>query len=173
MKYTSAQAAKLLRKLDAEKEALETAERKTSVFTAATTEDKEAVRPDYDYEATQAFIIEIDRKIRAVKHAISRFNLETEIPGFDGMTIDQALVYLPQLKVRKNKYASMMQRIQKGERIGTTSAFGRQSAAIEYSYPNYDVKAAAESYEAVSEELARLQVALDKVNSTEELEIDV
>lgn len=171
MKYTSAQAAKLLRKLTEEKNALLIGERKTSVFTAATTEDKEAVRPEYDYAATQAGITSIDKKIRIVKHALNLFNTQTVIPGFD-MTIDEALVYMPQLKERESKFSNMKQRLQKGERIGA-AAYGRQSALIEYSYPNYTVEDARRDYEAVVDELARLQNALDLVNSTAELEINI
>ena len=171
MKYTSAQAAKLLRKLTEEKNALLISERKTSVFTAATTEDKEAVRPEYDYTATQAGITSIDKKIRIVKHALNLFNTQTVIPGFD-ITIDEALVYMPQLKERESKLSNMKQRLQKGERIGATT-YGRQSALIEYSYPNYMVEDAKRDYEAVVDELAKLQNALDLVNSTVELEINI
>lgn len=171
MKYTSAQAAKLLRKLNEEKNALLIGERKTSVFTAATTEDKETVRLEYDYTATQADITSIDKKIRIVKHALNLFNTQTVIPGFD-ITIDEALVYMPQLKERESKLSNMKQRLQKGERIGATT-YGRQSALIEYSYPNYTVEDAKRDYEAVVDELAKLQNALDLVNSTVELEINI
>ena len=49
-----------------------------------------------------------------------------------------------------------------------TGGYGRNSNIIEYSYANYDVEQAQIDYQAVAEELARAQNALDQVNSTVE-----
>ena len=43
---------------------------------------------------------------------------------------------------------------------------------VEYRYANYDVEKAASDLSAVSDELARLQVALDVVNNSVTLEIE-
>ena len=52
------------------------------------------------------------------------------------------------------------------------AAYGRSSSnIIEYSYANFDIAQAQADYEKVSEELARLQTALDVVNNTEQLEL--
>lgn len=174
MKYTSAQASKELKKLMAEKDAVLTAERKTDMFTVATTEDKEAVRPEYDFMATQYVICDIDEKIRKIKHALNIFNSTYELPEF-GITIDQALVYLPQLKARVDKYALMKQQLPNGERLGASGfGIGRQNAMIEYRYPNYDVKDAAKLYDRLSTELYKLQNAIDLANNTvAEVEFDL
>ena len=47
------------------------------------------------------------------------------------------------------------------------------SAVIEYTYANYDVEKAKAAADAAAEELARAQTALDKVNNTETMEIDL
>ena len=65
---TSAMAAKYLKKLNEEHEALLRREKKTMTFTAAIQEDKEEVRPEYDYGAAQEQLLELERKIRAIKH---------------------------------------------------------------------------------------------------------
>ena len=96
MKYTSAEAAKLLRKLNEEKNSLMKREELSSVFIAAVGENVEDVRPEYDYRKTQDGLEELDRKIRVLKHALNVFNLTQTVPGSD-MTIDQVLVYIPQL----------------------------------------------------------------------------
>ena len=106
MKYSSAEAAKLLRKLNEEVENLEDQEVKRREFNAALGEDVETVRPAYDYADTQRKLKELQAKIRTVKHALNCFNSTTEVPGFD-MTIDQLLVYIPQLSRRKQKLAMM------------------------------------------------------------------
>ena len=96
MLYTSAEAAKLLRKLNEELEIVERHENQSSTFNAALGENPEDVRPEYNYEATQKEITELERKIRTVKHAINEFNLSYVVPEFN-MTIDQLLIYIPQL----------------------------------------------------------------------------
>ena len=159
MKLTSAEAAKLLKKHRESLEALEEKESASREFLAALGEDPESVRPAYDYEKTQEEIASLNARIRALRHAINVFNTVTEVPGF-GMTIDQLLVYIPQLTEKKNKLARMKARLPK-ERAQVTS-----SGVIDYRYANYDVEKAAADFEAVSDELSRAQTALDLVNST-------
>lgn len=169
MKYTSAEAAKLLRKLNEDHAALSEKERKSAAFIAAVGENVEDVRPAYDFQGAQKELAELERKIRTVKHAINRFNLTTEVPGFQ-MTVDQMLVYLPQLSARKAKLSGMAGRLPK-ER-SSSSGFGNKTI-IEYMYANYDVAAAAEELAAAADELARAQTALDVVNNSETMEIEL
>ena len=79
MKYSSAEAAKLLRKLNEEVENLEDQEVKRREFNAALGEDVETVRPAYDYADTQRKLKELQAKIRTVKHALNCFNSTTEV----------------------------------------------------------------------------------------------
>ena len=166
MLYTSAEAAKLLRRLNDEKVSLESQEAQSSTFRAAITEDIENARPAYDYSQTQADIDSLEAKIRTVKHAINTFNLTHEVPGF-GMTIDQMLVYIPQLTRKKAKLETMANRLPK------TREIIRVAGIIEYSYANYDVEAAKRDYEKVADELARAQTALDVLNNSAKFEINL
>lgn len=163
---TSAQAAKELKKLNEQHEALSAQENKASTFVAAIQEDIESNRPEYDYETMQEQMKELESRIRILKHAINEFNLRTEVPGF-GMTIDQMLVFIPQLSARKRKLERMRNRLPK-ERV---HSYGSSSNIIEYDYTNYDVKKVTEDCDAVIDELARAQNALDLVNNTVEFEI--
>lgn len=164
MKYTSAEAAKLLKRLKSQEAALITDENRCQEFNAAMGEDIESVRPPYDYEKRQEEISEVQRKIRKVKHAISTFNLNTVV--YDGMTIDEILVYLPQLTDQQMKLHSMMSRLPKQR------AFAN-SQIIDYSYANYDVNRVKKDFEKVSAELAAVQNALDLINNIKKFEIDV
>ena len=170
MKYTSAEANKLLRKLTEEKYYLLTMEEKSSTFQAALGEDPESVRPEYDYRAVRAAVDELNRKIRTVKHAVSRFNLEHMVPGFD-MTVDQMLVYIPQLTAKKEKLSGMKDRLPKQR--DPKSTYGRVTTIIDYIYTNYDIKEARADFDAISDELSRAQTALDVLNNTETMEIDI
>lgn len=166
MKMTSAAAAKELRKLNEQHEALTGMEQKSSEFVAAIQEDIETVRPDYDYAAVQKQLADLEGKIRTLKHAINTFNLHQTVPGFD-LTIDQMLIYIPQLSARKRKLEQMKDRLPR-ERVRNGYS---NASIIEYTYVNYDVKVAARDYDRVTDELARAQNALDLVNSTVEFEV--
>ena len=110
MTYTSAQANKLLKKLNDEHAALLDKESRSKDFRATMGEDVESVRPAYDYADTQKKLAELERCIRKVKHVINVFNATHVIPDFN-MTIDEMLVYIPQLTQRKNKLANMKARL--------------------------------------------------------------
>ena len=166
MKLTSAQAAKKLRKLNEHLTYLLDMEDSASEFIAAVSEDLEAARPEYDYEATQRQIAETEDKIRALKHAINVFNSTHRIAGYD-MTVDEMLVYIPQLTRRKKRLSAMGATLPK-ERVENRYA----SSVIEYSYANYDTRKAAADAAAVSEELFAAQNALDRFNSTETFEFE-
>lgn len=166
--YTSAEAAKLLRKLNDEREALLDKERRSSIFMAAVGEDVESVRPAYIYADTQAALDKLDAQIRVVKHAINRFNTTQVVPGF-GMTIDQMLVYIPQLTAQKRKLGEMKNRLPRQRE--NTDRFGRTNSIIDYSYANYDIGEVEHDYDTVSDELAKAQTALDVINSVETMEI--
>ncbi|MBR2286751.1 MAG: hypothetical protein IJ865_00805 [Clostridia bacterium] len=166
MKMTSAQAAKELRKLNEEHAALMDRENKSREFVAAIQEDVESVRPAYDYALVQQQLEELEKQIRHLKHAINAFNLTQEVPGFD-MTIDQMLVYLPQLMVRKMKLDVMRKKLLR-ER---TPSYGRNNNIVEYTYANYDIEQVQEDYLKAADMLARAQNALDAVNNSVTFEV--
>lgn len=169
MKYTSAEANKLVRKLDDKIRDLLSLEDKASVFRAASSEDIESLRPEYDFGNTQAQLEELMAKHRAVKHAINVFNTTHELPGFAGVTIDQALIYIPQLNSRKETLRSMAARLPK-ERV---EDYYNRSNIIDYRITNYDRETVKAAYDRTADTLTKLQLALDTVNTTAKMEIDV
>ena len=161
-KMTSAQAAKELRKLNDQHDALLARENKSREFVAAIQEDVEKIRPEYDYAGIQDELDRMERRIRALKHAINTFNLFQEVPGF-GMTIDQMLVYIPQLTARKKKLDYMRKKL---PRERENAGYSRSSSIVEYNYANYDIAAVEADYVKTVDELSAAQNALDQVNST-------
>ena len=168
MLCTSAEANKMLKKLLEDHNDLLKTESETRVFKAATVENVEDARPEYDYNATQQKLLWIEKRIWTIKHAINVFNLTQEVPG-TGMTIDQVLVYLPQLSQRKAKLSDMKQQQPKIRKEGYNASLN----FIEYIYANYDPQQAEKDYNKVSDELGRIQNALDLINSTVQFEIDI
>lgn len=167
MNYTSAQAAKLLLKLQQDYDALLKYESEARIFLASVGEDVESVRPEYDYEKTKLELSELEAKIRKVKHAINTFNNQTVIPGFD-MTIDEMLVYIPQLSKRKAKLKDMAGCLPKVREVHMF-----RSNFIDYRYVNYDLNAVKADLDTVTAELSNAQLALDSVNHTAVIEIDI
>ena len=167
MKLTSAQAAKLLKKFNDDYSAILEREAKSSTFNAAMGEDPDTVRPEYDYAATQKELCELETKIRKLKHAVNVFNATHTVPGFD-MTIDEMLIYIPQLSRKKEKLADMRAKLPKAR-----VEFIRNSNIIDYTYTNYDIKAANTDYEAAADELSKAQLALDRENAAETFEVEL
>ncbi len=167
MKYTSAEANKLLRKLNDEKTSVMYREENGKEFLAAVGEDIESVRPKYDFTETQNAIAGIETKIRKLKHAINVFNSTTIIPEFD-MTIDEMLVYIPQLTAAKNKLAIMKDKLPKVREQTRVN-----SSILDYRYLNYDVETVTAEYEKVTDTLSKAQNALDSVNMNQTLEVDL
>ena len=100
-----------------------------------------------------------------VKHAINTFNVTHAVPDFDDLTIDQALVYLPQLSNRVSKLKSMAAALPR-ERV---VSYG--SNIIDYEIANYDIAEAERAYHSEQEKLRNLQIALDRANSGETIGI--
>ncbi len=171
MKYsvTAAEAAKMLRKVSEEKSNLLDDEKQRCVFNAALGEDVESVRPEYDYEETRKQVDRCDRDMRLIKHAINLFNT-TQTVGPEGMTIDQVLVYIPQLTEKKQRLSGMQSRLPKQR--SSVGGVGNNTF-VDYRYANYSIEKAREDYSAVSDELRALQTALDTVNNSVKLEFEL
>ena len=169
MLITSAKAAKMLRQLNDELRTLQVREGKTKTFVAALQEDIESVRPKYNFKEMRDAQAEVERKIRKLKHALNVFNTKTIVLDFD-MTIDEMLVFLPQL----NKQCSLLSGMRDAmPKVRVSSGYSGNSAILDYEYTNYDIEEANKRYIELSDMLAKAQTALDLINSTVEFEIDI
>ena len=165
MQITSAGANKLLRKLEDDKHYILSKE--ASSCTYVMTEGAEALIPPYDYRKTAEELEVIEVKVRKIKHALNVFNSTTILEGLD-ITIDEALVKMAQLNQRKATLDVMRCRLEK-ERIAN---FGR-SNVVEYTCINYDLKEIQADYQAISQQIMDIQLALDFTNQTKLFELEV
>lgn len=170
MQYTSAEANKLLKKLNDTYQALLYEEEQSSTFLAAKGEDLETLRPEYDYRGTQEALHKLEENIIAVKHAINIFNTTHTLEGFS-MTVDRALVYLPLLSARVKKLGEMKARLPKARE--NHDRYTSYSNIVDYRHINYDRLEAAKEYDTAFDELCRLQTALDTTNNNEKFEINL
>ena len=167
-KLTSAECSKLLKKIQAEYDALSAKESMSCTFLASVGEDPESVRPKYDYAKTRAQLDELALKIRRIKHALNLFNTQTVIPGY-GITIDEMLVLIPQLTVSKQRLAAMAARLPKTRE----DSYAHSGGVIDYRYANYDIDTANADLQRVTDELSNAQLALDAINHSATLELDI
>ena len=82
------------------------------------------------------------------------------------MTVDQMLIYIPQIRKQQSLLLEMRMRMPK-------KRLQRNSQIIDYEYINYDLKEVSAEYDRVSDELARAQIALDGVNAEAVIEFEI
>lgn len=170
MKMTSAYANKLLRSLEDDKNYWVNHESASSTYTAAVNE--EPVIPEYDYGETAAVIAEIDKKISIIKHAINKNNVLAEVEvGEKTMSIDTILIKMAQLNRRRYVLDTMRKQLPK-MRTENHSYYSK-NLVPEYRYINYDLDLVKSEYERISEEIMKMQIALDKYNQTVEFEVAI
>lgn len=165
MQITSAGANKLLRKLEDDKHFILAKE--ASSCTYVMTEGVEALIPPYSYRKTADELEAIEAEVRKIKHALNVFNSTTVLDGL-GITIDEALVKMAQLNQRKATLDVMRCRLEK-ERIAN---FGR-SNVVEYTCINYDLAEIQVDYQAISQQIMDIQLALDFTNQTKTFELEM
>ena len=162
---TSAELNKEIKRLQAERTALMDREKKVRWYKVATTEDPVLARPEYDFVETTNSLMQIEEKIRELKHRLNVFNTTYKFSEY-GMTIDQILVYLPQLTCRIEALKAMVSHLPKSR---VDDRYGNRSTLVEYEYANYDPRIVQLRYDDLVEELSGVQLALDWVNNTVEV----
>ena len=125
---------------------------------------EEPVLPDYDYETTRANIDYLDKEIRRLKGLLAYSNVTTIVEGFD-MNINEALIYLAQLKQKESHYNFLMS---KNKISRSTSGFG--NANIEFTKILYDQDVVREELKEVTDTIMMLQMAIDRTNLTNMIE---
>lgn len=170
VKMTSAYANKLLRQLEEDKEFWMKKERESCTYDAA--EGEEPVIPEYDYSYVAGEIEKIDEKMCTIKHALNMSNVMAEIQVGDKVySVDAILVKMAQLNRRK-VMLDYMRKMQPKERLQLRATSAR-NAVPEYRYINFDLELVKKEYEAVSEQIMVMQIALDKHNQTVEFEVEL
>lgn len=168
MKMTVSDAITMVKTIQRDIRLLLKDEENNSMFNAANIENAEELRPAYDFAETQKKLCEYEEKIRKIKHAVNVFNTTTVLPGFD-KTVDEMLVYMPQLTERVSKLREMYFAPER-ERV---EAYNKATTYIDYRYTNYNKEQVTEEYKKLNNYLTRAQKALDKLNLTETFEVDI
>lgn len=165
--FTSASAAKFIKRLENEKSRLIAIERENSTYVLAQGEEGEP--PAYDYREIVDRVDELDEAIRCVRHALHVFNAHAVISE-EGITVDEALIQLAQMSGKLRR----LERLRAAEpKKRLTSGYFGGKGLIEYEYANFDVKRALADYEELYRRIADLQLRLDLVNQTETFSVEM
>lgn len=165
--FTSASAAKFIKRLENEKSRLVSIELKNSTYVLAQGEEGEP--PVYDYRATVERVDELDDTIRRVRHALHVFNAHTVISD-EGITVDEALIQLAQMN-GKLRRLERLREVEPKKRL-ESGMFGGKGM-IEYEYANFETKEAFADYEVLYRRISDLQLRLDLVNQTETFTVEL
>ena len=168
-KMTSAYANKMIKSLEEDKAFWVNKEATSSTYVASINE--EPVVPEYDYTEVAATIAELDGKIAIIKHALNVSNATAKVPvGDREMSIDTILIRMAQLNKRKAVLDQMRNQLPKAREEQT---YVSRNVVPEYRYINYDLELVKREYEAVSNTIMEMQMALDKYNQTVQFEVEI
>jgi hypothetical protein len=152
---------KKIKLLDQQKANLILEERRIREVTYQTEKDK--IDYNYSFSDTRNKISEIDSETRKLKHLLNYSNAFTVVEGFN-MTIGECLIYMAQLNNEKYILEEM-------SNIPQTSRHSTVNGVIEYTELNYDRAECQEKLFNLNEELAKLQIAIDRANLTNLIDI--
>lgn len=159
-KLTSSAANKLLKKKEKELSDLLREQDNKSTFRCSLGEKEDDVRPaGYDLEAVFEKYTKLQSDIREIKHAINLFNTTTTLSDIDPLiTVDQALVLLPQLNDKYRIYSALSANLPK-ERASVSPT------VIDYVIANYDPDMAKKIADEVYGTIQKVQTSLDTLNN--------
>lgn len=113
----------------------------------------------YSYEENRNMVKELQKREMAIHTALNVFNMNTKIDGYD-LTVSEALVKIAQLR-SEIKVLTPMVSHQETFMTDYSSRYGRSD---EIRKSCYDLDKAKEDLRVLQQELAALQVAVDRVN---------
>jgi hypothetical protein len=125
--------------------------------------EKDKFDNGYDFAATRQKVADTDSEVRRLKRLLNYSNATTIVDEF-GMTLGECLVYMAQL----NRELYVLGAMAKKEPLTRRSTV---NGVIEYTELNYDKKECAAKHDWVKETIAKLQIAIDRTNLTNMIEV--
>lgn len=161
MKISNSEAMKLIKELDKKKNAIAFSEERKSRISYK--EGEEKLPTSYDYDKTRDAIKAIDARIRKIKSALSLANCTVKLDGF-GITIGEGLVYLAQLNSEYERLSELGGEEKLSRRITS-------NGVLEFTECLFDPDRVETDRETLYSEICKLQVAIDKANLTNIIEV--
>ena len=163
MKMCHSEVIKYIKELENKKRVLLRQEENDCKYTYQDEESK--IVPNYNYKKTRQAVDALDAKIRKLRHLLAVANCTVTVDEFD-VTLGEALVMLAQYQNKCDLLSEMSAR----QQISQRSSY---SGKMEITCCNYDVEKATKDYEELRLLIGRLQVAIDRANLTNFVEVEV
>ena len=161
MKICHMEAMKEIKALEEEKSLILKNERMSNKISYKEGEDK--VDTGYSYAETRKRVAELDERVRKIRSALALANCTVKLEGFDA-TIGEGLVLLAQLNGEYERLEDLASERQVYRRITA-------NGVLEYTECLYDVRKAAEEQRALRRRISALQVAIDRANLLNLIEV--
>ncbi len=161
MKVCNTEAMKTIKEYEEQKRILLMHE--TDSYTVMYKEGETAVNGDYDYAKTRKEIQKLDDKIRHIRAQLAKANCSVIVDGF-GVTIGEALVMLAQLQSERERTEFLASQKKISRRI-------TQNGVLEYTECLYDPEKAKADSQALRKKISDLQMAIDRTNLNNIIEI--
>lgn len=127
--------------------------------------DEEPIINGYDYSEVKGKIKTINEKVRYLKGLLAHSNVTTIVDGFD-MTIGESLIYLAQLNGEKERIKKL------ASRKPLVRGAGRPfDSSTEYTELEYDPEVAKTDLIQVTDTIYKLQLAIDRTNLTNMIDV--
>lgn len=150
-----------LKKINEEKSLLIDKEMDQCIIKYVSEADK--IIPEYNYDETRQKIDALNKREIYLRGLLLRANATVIVPEF-GMTIGACLIYLAQLEEK----ARILKVLSCKQPKTRTLQFQKQ---VEYSEAIYDIEKAKKDYDNVKDEIVKLQMAIDRINLTNLIEV--
>ena len=118
---------------------------------------------NYDYYETRKAVAKIDERIRKIKHALAKSNCTVIVDDF-GITVCEALVYVAQL----NTEYKQLDELSEHNKLSRTITY---NGVIEYTECLYDPDEVIKEMEVLKAKISKLQIAIDRANLTNYIEV--
>ena len=161
MKVCHMEAMKEIKALEEEKSQL--LQHEDDRCTVSYKENEKKVETSYSYESTRARVRELDARIRKIKSTLAYANCTVKLDGFD-ITIGEGLVLLAQLNAEYSRLCYMARYQQLTRRITPVGV-------IEYTECLFDAEAVGNEAKELKSRISSLQVAIDRANLLNYIEI--
>jgi hypothetical protein len=125
--------------------------------------DEDKILPDYNYDEVRNQIDDLNKEEIYLKGLLAKSNATTIVPEFN-MTIGDCLIYLAQLTEKAGRLNSLSNRRKKTRSL-------QYQKQVEFTEVLYDVDKAKVDYEKTQKEIVKLQMAIDRINLTNLIEV--
>lgn len=161
MKMCHTEVMKLIKELETQKCALIEQEDANSVVSYK--EGETPMDTGYRYEETRAAVQALDDRVRSLRVLLAAANVSVKVEPF-GVTIGEALVLLAQLQNARAQVDSLASRRPRCRRLTS-------NGVVEFTECAYDVSRAVADSKQLREKISALQIAIDRANLTNYVEV--